>query len=319
MGSKDVNLRSVDVLVLLKLVARTNVPWTYSALANEVRVVPSQILKAIRRLAAARLVEHGRGARPYNPNVKEFLIHGVKYSFPAVTGTLTRGIPTAYAAPPLNSTIVESGDPPPVWPYARGELRGIALEPISPSGTRSSDRGATQLSLYELLALMDAIRTGRAREREISEQRELERGLRPIKSIYAVAYRDSMVTKNPNLALVQYAADRLKPRVLSDIALIGGNWCRTGYRKSACCEVHHARFRRRHNGLFVLSNRRTGFCDRGAVIHKGVLVTGNHLLRNLKLMGQFMSSNSVSVILAFESIQTGRQVARRVSLPRKVN
>lgn len=165
MGSKDVNLRSVDVLVLLKLVARTNVPWTYSALANEVRVVPSQILKAIRRLAAARLVEHGRGARPYNPNVKEFLIHGVKYSFPAVTGTLTRGIPTAYAAPPLNSTIVDSGDPPPVWPYARGELRGIALEPIHRAAPEAA---IADPKLYELLALMDAIRTGRAREREIA-------------------------------------------------------------------------------------------------------------------------------------------------------
>ncbi len=165
MESKDVSLRSVDVLVLLKLVARGNVPWTYSALAEELQIVPSQIFKAIRRLAAARLVEHGEEPRPYKPNVKEFLVHGVKYSFPAVTGTLTRGIATAHAAPPLNSTIIESGDPPPVWPYARGDLRGIALHPIHRAAPEAALKDP---KLHQLLALTDAIRSGRARERDIA-------------------------------------------------------------------------------------------------------------------------------------------------------
>ena len=99
------------------------------------------------------------------PNLKEFLIHGVKYAFPVHRGGLVRGIPTAHAAPPLNRQIAESSDPPPVWPDADGNVRGVEFSPLYKNVPAAARRDP---KLYELLALVDAIRDGRAREREIA-------------------------------------------------------------------------------------------------------------------------------------------------------
>lgn len=73
-------------------------------------------------------------------------------------------MPTAYSALPLSSHISSTGEPV-VWPDPEGEMRGEALHPIHksvPNAARKDPR------LYEALALLDAIRSGRAREREIA-------------------------------------------------------------------------------------------------------------------------------------------------------
>ena len=59
----------------------------------------------------------------------EFLLHGIRYVFPAKIGGLTRGIPTSYAAPILRNEIVSGNDPIPVWPHSEGNEKGLALEP----------------------------------------------------------------------------------------------------------------------------------------------------------------------------------------------
>jgi hypothetical protein len=84
---------------------------------------------------------------------------------------VTRGLPTAYGAPPLEQEIA-GDDLPPVWPDARGTVRGESLEPLHPSVPRASRKDA---QLYELLALVDAVRIGRARERKLAEQHLIKR------------------------------------------------------------------------------------------------------------------------------------------------
>lgn len=108
--------------------------------------------------------------RPIYAALLEFLVHGVKYAFPPKRGALTRGMPTGYAAPPLNKVIVGSSEPPPVWPFAEGTVRGEEFEPLYPSVPRAAARDSR---LYELLALVDAVRDGRARERNLAAK-ELE-------------------------------------------------------------------------------------------------------------------------------------------------
>jgi hypothetical protein len=103
--------------------------------------------------------------RPNHSNLKEFLIHGVKYAFPAERGAPTRGIPTAEAVSPLKQHFPQDFPLPPVWPYAEGPVRGIAFSPLYKNVPQASLRDS---KLYELLALVDAIREGRAREREIA-------------------------------------------------------------------------------------------------------------------------------------------------------
>lgn len=79
----------------------------------------------------------------------------------------TRGIATSHAAPVFAKYILIGDDPIPVWPYAEGDKRGLALEPLYSSVPHSLAQHPDKL-FYELLVLMDAIRSGRARERDIA-------------------------------------------------------------------------------------------------------------------------------------------------------
>lgn len=119
----------------------------------------------MKRLVEARLITEDLQVR--SRAASEWLIHGVKYFQPARFGGLTRGLPTSFAAPPLNSEIVHSFDksePPPVWESMEGD-RGIALEPIYKTVPLAAKR---DIVLYEYLALVDAIRSGRARESQLA-------------------------------------------------------------------------------------------------------------------------------------------------------
>lgn len=104
--------------------------------------------------------------RPVKKALVELVTHAVKYVFPPTRGSVTIGIPTAHAAPPLNASFHDD-DLPPVWPDPNGRVRGEAFEPLYPSVPKAI---ANDNKLYELLALVDAIRAGRARERQRAEK-----------------------------------------------------------------------------------------------------------------------------------------------------
>ncbi|MGH9497405.1 MAG: hypothetical protein ACRD3B_20575 [Candidatus Sulfotelmatobacter sp.] len=140
---------------------------------------PSQVFRSVERAEAARLLiapsvpslpDASRELAltwmwPNRGNLKEFLIHGVKYCFPVQRGGPTRGIPTAEAAPPLNQMLTQDFPLPPVWPDPAGMFRGISFSPLHKIAPQAAMRDH---NLYEFLALLDAIREGRAREREIA-------------------------------------------------------------------------------------------------------------------------------------------------------
>lgn len=160
------SLKPQDILVVLKLVAMGPQPrpWSYASLAVELGMSPSQLHSAIRRALAAQLaVREGERTAPHIRNLEEFLVHGLKYAFIPEKGELTRGIPTAHAAPPLNKLFASTGEPPPVWPDPEGKARGMAFSPLYKLAPRAA---LADPRLYELLAIVDAIRGGRARERE---------------------------------------------------------------------------------------------------------------------------------------------------------
>jgi hypothetical protein len=168
------NLKPQDVLVLLKLVALGDRSWSYAWLAVQLGMSPSQLHAAVKRALAAQLaVRNEETVVPNLRNLEEFLIHGLKYAFVPERGELTRGMPTAHAAPPLERHFATSAEPPPVWPDPEGSVRGMAFSPLyklAPGAAREDER------LYELLVLVDAIRGGRVRERELAI-RELKKRL----------------------------------------------------------------------------------------------------------------------------------------------
>jgi hypothetical protein len=105
------------------------------------------------------------------PSLIEFAAHGIKYVFVPDRGKLARGTPTAHGVNPLRDLLSEVG-PPPVWPDSRGSARGESFSPLHACaviGARNDD------NLYTLLALVDAIRGGSARERELANQLFVER------------------------------------------------------------------------------------------------------------------------------------------------
>ncbi len=168
-------LKPQDVLVVLKLVAMGQKPWSYARLGVMLGMSPSQLHSAVRRALVAQLaVRKGDMIVANTRNLEEFLVHGLRYVFVPERGEMTRGMLTGYAAPPLSGHIAPSEEPPPVWPDPDGDVRGLSFSPLyslAPAAARSDS------SLYELLALVDAIRGGRAREREIAS-RELKKRLK---------------------------------------------------------------------------------------------------------------------------------------------
>lgn len=159
-------LKPQDVLVMLKLVALGKKSWSYSWLAESLGMSPSQLHSAVQRALSVQLaVKNEEVISPHIRNLEEFLVHGLKYAFVPEIGRLTRGIPTAYAAPPLDKHFAESTEPPPVWPTAEGTVRGVSFSPLYKLAPQAAQ---ADLALYELLALVDAIRGGRARERALA-------------------------------------------------------------------------------------------------------------------------------------------------------
>ena len=168
-------LKPQDVVVVLKLLGYDSGRPTFAQIARDLALSSSEVHAAMKRAQAAHLL-HGPELS-HGPNVsalEEFLIHGIKYAFPAEHGELTRGVPTSYAAAPLNRLIDPGDEPIPVWPYGKGEKRGIAFAPLY---TLLPIAALRDPLLYEQLALIDAIRDGRARERRLAEQ-ELTKLLR---------------------------------------------------------------------------------------------------------------------------------------------
>jgi hypothetical protein len=162
------NLKPQDVVVALKLFGYPNGRPAISIVANDLGLSPSEVHGAIQRLRSSKLL-HGPALKDKLNifGLEEFLVHGLKYAFPAKHGEVTRGVPTSYAAEPLKNEISGSNDLPPVWPWHEGDTRGVGLEPLYKSLPHAALRDP---GLYQLLALVDAIRDGRARERNLAER-----------------------------------------------------------------------------------------------------------------------------------------------------
>jgi len=169
------NLKPQDILFLLKLVASGKKPWSFNGLALELGMSASEVHAAAKRALAARLaVKEGENIRPNIQNLEDFLLHGIQYVFVPERGELSRGMPTAYATAPLDRYLgVEDNELPPVWPDQEGKVRGESFSPLYKSVSTAAKNDP---ALYQLLALVDAIRGGRAREYEIAKK-ELKKRL----------------------------------------------------------------------------------------------------------------------------------------------
>jgi len=170
---------SQDVVVALKLLESAQWPG-FARLSEALGMSLSQVHRSIARLSESRLfVESEQTVQ--RANLAKFVVHGLPFAFPARLGEITRGVPTAWACPGLKNTSLSSlvtDDLVPVWPDSGGKIKGRAIEPLH-AGVPIAIR--TNKELYALLALVDVLRVGRAREREFAEA-ELQRRLADVRS-----------------------------------------------------------------------------------------------------------------------------------------
>lgn len=162
-------LKPQDLLVTLKLALHPNFVRSSTEIASTLVMSASEVHNAMRRAVRAGLLNPDAGAN--RSALREFLLHGMKYVFLPDRGGIVRGMPTAHAAPPLKDEI-EADLYPPVWPDPQGPVRGQAFSPLYKSAPKAAQADPR---LYECLALIDAVRGGRARERKLAEKLLIER------------------------------------------------------------------------------------------------------------------------------------------------
>ena len=166
-------VKAPDIYVLAGLLAEDQ-QWSYRSLAERLRVPHSVVQRSLTRARGADLYSAER-REVHVPHFEEFAIHALRFIAPAHLGPLMPGVPAAWAAEPMASAIRSSGEePPPVWPYARGKVRGQAIEPLHASAPQAVDDWS---DLGEILALLDSLRAGDARVRRVAGEL-LERVLR---------------------------------------------------------------------------------------------------------------------------------------------
>ena len=173
------SMKPQDLVVVLKLATVGDDRWSYSGLAKAVSISVGEVHHCVERLQLAGLVRH-RLRDPAVPKraivyasmdmavarsaVIEFLVHGLRYVYPAEYAGVGRGIPTASSAPAL-AGLLAAPPIPFVWPLATGEVRGQGLVPFHASAPAAAIQ---DVRLYRLLAIAELLRVGSARERAVA-------------------------------------------------------------------------------------------------------------------------------------------------------
>lgn len=163
---KQTALKPQDIVVCLK-VHLHGAYQTTQDMSESLFISVGEVHGALKRAEKSRLIiAEGRIKRVIQAAFLEFVIHGIKYAFPASTGPAVRGTPTGIAAvQELDRQFMPTEALPYVWPNPDGRVTGISLAPLFPSVPKAA---AVDPKIYKALALIDAIREGAAREREFA-------------------------------------------------------------------------------------------------------------------------------------------------------
>lgn len=132
--------------------------WSPARIREVVPLPWASLHLSLSRLEAADVVRDGR----VHSLALSALLPALRYLVPArvdLGADLVLGVPTGVSAPAFGGAIVMSV--PMVWPSERGSVLGLAVQPLHPVIPEAvlQNPGA-----YAVLAALDAVRTGKARE-----------------------------------------------------------------------------------------------------------------------------------------------------------
>lgn len=156
-------MRPQDILILLKILSFKDKEFRLKDLSTLLAISPSEVTESVNRSLIAGLIAADKRT-VMRKALLEFLIHGLAYVFPQKPGFLVAGMPTAHSAEPLSKEF--KSNELYVWPDRKGHVRGQAIEPFHPGQINAAKEDK---KLYELLALTDAMRVGKIREKKMAE------------------------------------------------------------------------------------------------------------------------------------------------------
>lgn len=162
MKAQSTQMKPQDILLLLKIISVNQDNWNQKPIASALGMSQSEVSESVARSKYAGLLAP-KGKKVMKLALLEFLQYGIRYVFPQKPGPVVRGVPTAHSTAPLNADIQSTEHY--VWPYGKGTVRGQSIAPLYPSVPEAALKDER---LHELLSLVDALRVGRAREREIA-------------------------------------------------------------------------------------------------------------------------------------------------------
>lgn len=156
-------MKAQDILTLSMLLTHAKTRPSFAVMSGHAQLSVGEIHASLKRLSESGLIDREtRQPRPLA--VQEFLNHGLRYVFPAKYSGRAKGMPTATGADPLKQYFSPDGENL-VWPMEEGDQMGPGLAPLYPKIPQAC---AADAKLYEWIALCDALRAGRARERKMA-------------------------------------------------------------------------------------------------------------------------------------------------------
>lgn len=177
-------MRPQDILILMYILAKSRFEGIWSKASNhleisedekklynmaistpnnkvisrELEISESEVSESLYRSEYAGFIEDVKLKKINRKAILDFVFYGLKYVFPVHPGAIGRGIPTAHSAQPLKEKIVS--DENYIWEHPNGTVRGQIIKPLFSSVPFAVENSQ---NLYELMSLLDAIRTGSPR------------------------------------------------------------------------------------------------------------------------------------------------------------
>jgi hypothetical protein len=167
---KHNGMRPQDIVILLKIICLNSQDWRIIDLSKDLYLSLSEVSEALNRCQIAGLLSPNK-KEVFRISLLNFLIYGLRHVFPTKPGAIVRGIPTAHSTLPLSEEIVSNGMEY-VWEDSDSEVMGQSIEPLYNNVIKAVKKDN---KLHELLALVDALRVGRAREFNMAKEMLKER------------------------------------------------------------------------------------------------------------------------------------------------
>lgn len=165
-------LKPQDIVCAAKMLVNGFGSYNYAELAVSLSMSPSEVHAAVRRLRGVDLLYAPyrdtaglKSLAVLSRNFLEFVVHGLKYAFPAFAGELTYGTPTAFG---MQELFPQTDDIIPVWPGGENPVRGYRVDPLYRSVPKAVKKDA---QLHLMLAIIDVYRL--PGEQNLAKPREL--------------------------------------------------------------------------------------------------------------------------------------------------